>query len=57
MVARTRAQELNETIRYAAWTVFRARTDDGRLPEDGRDAVAEEADAKDEDGARIGHRD
>jgi hydrogen peroxide-dependent heme synthase len=45
MVDRTRALELNETIRYTAWSVFRARTDGGRLPDDGRDAVADEAEA------------
>jgi len=45
MVDGKRARELNQVIRYTMWSVFRARTDAGRLPEDGRDAVAAEVDA------------
>jgi len=42
MVDGKKARELNEVIRYTAWSVFRARTDGGRLPEADRDAVAAE---------------
>ncbi|MEN3356277.1 MAG: hydrogen peroxide-dependent heme synthase [Mycobacteriales bacterium] len=45
MVSGKRARALNEVIRYTVWSVFRARTDDGRLPEHDRAAVAAEADA------------
>jgi peroxiredoxin len=45
MVDSKRAARLNEVIRYTAWSVFRARTDADRLPEAGRKAVAEEAEA------------
>jgi peroxiredoxin len=45
MVSGKRARALNEVIRYTVWSVFRARTDDGRLPEQGRGAVAAEAEA------------
>jgi hydrogen peroxide-dependent heme synthase len=45
MVDGKRAHELNELIRYTAWSVFRARTDADRLPDPGRDSVAEEAEA------------
>jgi peroxiredoxin len=41
----TRARELNEVIRYTAWSVFRARTDAGRLPDAGREAAAGEVEA------------
>jgi peroxiredoxin len=40
-----KARELNDVIRYTMWSVFRARTDAARLPDDGRDAVAAEAEA------------
>ncbi len=36
------AREINEQIRYTMWSVFRARTDGERLPDD-RTAVAAEA--------------
>ncbi|MBV9486779.1 MAG: chlorite dismutase family protein [Frankiaceae bacterium] len=36
-----RAKELNETISYVVWSVFRVRTP---LPTEGRDAIAEELD-------------
>ncbi len=45
MVDRARANEINDVIRYTAWSVFRARTDAERLPEAGRDAVAGEVEA------------
>jgi hydrogen peroxide-dependent heme synthase len=42
MVDVKRAQELNDMIRYTAWSVFRARTGADRLPDGGRDAAAAE---------------
>jgi len=42
-VSRPKARDLNQIIRYTMWSVFRARTDSGRLPADGRDRVAAEA--------------
>jgi chlorite dismutase len=45
MVSGRQARALNEVIRYTMWSVFRARTDDTRLPEQGRGAAAAEADA------------
>ena len=45
MVSGTQARAINQGIRYTVWSVFRARTDDGRLPEQDRAAVAAEADA------------
>ncbi|HVB27297.1 MAG TPA: hydrogen peroxide-dependent heme synthase [Mycobacteriales bacterium] len=40
-----RTRELNESIRYTLYAVFRARTDSGRLGPERRVAAAEEADA------------
>jgi hydrogen peroxide-dependent heme synthase len=45
MSAGKRARELNETIRYTMWAVFRARTDADRLSPGGRDPVVAEAQA------------
>jgi peroxiredoxin len=45
MVSGRQAREINQGIRYTMWSVFRARADDGRLPEQDRDAVAAEANA------------
>jgi chlorite dismutase len=40
-----KARELNAQVRYTMWSVFRARTDAQRLPDDDRRQVAEEVDA------------
>jgi chlorite dismutase len=45
MVDGKKAKELNEVIRYTAWSVFRARTDGGRLADADRDAVSVEVEA------------
>lgn len=42
MAEEPKASELNDLIRYTMWSVFRARTDSTRLPDDGRGAVASE---------------
>ncbi|HEY9474710.1 MAG TPA: hydrogen peroxide-dependent heme synthase [Mycobacteriales bacterium] len=41
---RHKARELNQLIRYTMWSVFRARTDNARILDDDRTAVAAEAD-------------
>jgi peroxiredoxin len=45
MVSGRQARELNQVIRYTMWSVFRARTDAGRLPDQDREAVGAEAEA------------
>jgi peroxiredoxin len=45
MVSGRQARALNEVIRYTMWSVFRARTDDGRLPDSERGAAGAEAEA------------
>ena len=40
-----KARELNAQVRYTMWSVFRARTDTQRLPDDDRRQVAAEVDA------------
>jgi hydrogen peroxide-dependent heme synthase len=40
-----KARELNAQVRYTMWSVFRARTDAQRLPDDDRLQVAAEVDA------------
>jgi hydrogen peroxide-dependent heme synthase len=45
MVSGTQARAINQGIRYTMWSVFRARGDDGRLPEPDRAAAAAEAEA------------
>jgi peroxiredoxin len=42
MASRKQAREINEIIRYTMWSVFRARTDSERLPDEDRAPVIAE---------------